>query len=198
MHKTALAIETPHDNPLEDRNYLTPPEAHRLIEAASKQGRQGKRDKLLLLLAYRHGLRVSELCDLRWSDFDFEATTGATLTVRRLKGSRASKHSLDRDEALMLRAWRQDHGFDRFLFLSERGAPLSVDMVQRVIRRAGVAAGLGPNVHPHMLRHAAGYSLAEAGHGIHAIALHLGHKNIQNTMHYAERSAVALASVRVR
>jgi integrase len=204
MREIAMNTKPPHDpitavDPLAGRKHVTPPEANRLIEAAGKSGRQGKRDKLICLLLYRHGLRVSELCDLRWPDFDFEATTGATLTVRRLKHSDSSTHTLDRDEVLMLRSWRAKQGPGSIhLFLSERGAPLSVDMVQRIVKRAGEVAGLGPNGHPHMLRHGAGYCLAAQGADILDIAAHLGHKFIQNSKLYIALSPARLAAVRVR
>ena len=67
------------------RKYLSPDEARRLIDAAATVGRNGERDKLMLALMYRHGLRVSEVIDLRWTDFDLDAPRERRFWVRRLK-----------------------------------------------------------------------------------------------------------------
>ena len=127
-----------------------------MVEAAGKVGRQGERDRLLLTLIYRHGLRVSEAVDLRWSDFDLEAPKARTLHVRRLKGSKDSIHTLEPDTARLLkRMERESDG--QYVFRSERGGPMSVDAVQVVCARAGREAGLKFKVHPHQLRHACGF-----------------------------------------
>jgi integrase len=180
------------------RSYLRPDEVARLIAAAGKLGRQGQRDQTLLNLICRHGLRVSEAVDARWTDFDLDSQGAKTYHVRRLKGSRDSLHTLDRDEVSALRKLRasQEPGTTH-LFLSERGRPLSADMVNRVVERAGEAAELG-HVHPHMLRHSAGHMLANVGTDTRAIQDFLGHRNIQHTVRYTELSQQRLAAVRVR
>jgi type 1 fimbriae regulatory protein FimB/type 1 fimbriae regulatory protein FimE len=152
----------------------------------------------LLTLIYRHALRVSEAVDAQWTDFDLDGHGPKTYHVRRLKGSNGSLHTLDRDEVSALRKLRdkQEAG-DQYLFLSERGKKLSPDMVQRIIERAGKAAGLG-HVHPHMMRHSAGHMLANEGTDTRAIQTYLGHKNIQHTVRYTELSQKRLAAVRVR
>ena len=106
--------------------------------------------------------------------------------MRRLKGSADSRHTLDRDEVSALRKLRtnQEPGTTH-LFLSERGRPLSADMVNRIIERAGQQSGLG-HVHPHMLRHSAGYMLSNEGTDTRAIQAYLGHRNIQHTVRYTE------------
>ena len=179
------------------RKYLSPDEARRVIEAAGKVGRQGERDKLLLTLIYRHGLRVSEAVDLRWSDFNLEAAKNRALHVRRLKGSKDSIHTLEPDTGRLLkRLEREADG--RYVFRSERGGPMSVDAVQVICKRAGEAAGLKYRVHPHMLRHACGFYLAEEGTDTRLIQDYLGHKDIKNTVIYTETSQRRLATVRVR
>ena len=121
------------------------------------------RDQCLLRLIYRHGLRASKARDARWTDFDLTPGSGPkTFHVRRLKGSVDSVHTLDRDEVSALRRLRAD-STSPFVFVSERGGPLSPDMIARIVERAGEAAKLGFHVHPHMLRHATGYALANEG-----------------------------------
>ncbi len=192
MRKAASHSEKPNVR----QKYLTPQQARRVIDAASHVGRQSERDKLLLTLIYRHGLRVSEAVDLRWSDFDLEARQ-KTLLVRRIKGSKDSRHTLEPDTARLLKrhlAYADGH----YVFRSERGGPMSVDSVQVICKRAGEQAGLGFQVHPHMLRHACGFALAEAATDTRLIQDYLGHRDIRNTVIYTETSARRLAAVRVR
>jgi integrase len=138
------------------------------------------------LLAYRHGLRVSELVALRWDQVDLKS---GHLHVRRVKNGTPSTHPMQGDE---LRALRQlarewpDHG--GFVFVSERGGPMSADGVRKMVTRTGGEAGLGFPVHPHMLRHGCGFKLANDGHDTRAFQLWLGHRNIQHTVLYTELS----------
>ena len=162
MRKSQSANKTPHVGS-SGRDYLRPDEANGLIEAAGKVGRQPLRDQCLLRLIYRHGLRASEARNARWTDFDIMAGSGPkTFHVRRLKGSVDSVHTLDRDEVSALRKLKAN-STSPFVFVSERGGPLSPDMIARIVERAGEAAKLGFHVHPHMLRHATGYALANEG-----------------------------------
>jgi type 1 fimbriae regulatory protein FimB len=177
-----------------DRRYLRPDEARRLIEAAGKRGRYPFRDRVLVRLVYRHGLRASEAVGLRWSQLDLEA---GTLHVVRLKGSVDSTHSLDRDELRDLRKLRQEVS-GRYVFETERGGPLSVDALQYIVREAGKLARLDVEAHPHMLRHATGYSLANEGTDTRLIQAFLGHADIRHTAHYTALSPKRLAAVRVR
>ena len=111
-------------------------------------------DWLIGLLIYRHGLRVSEACDLRWDDLDLAART---VVIRRLKGSRDSTHYLERDELWGLRRLPRSGAY---VFVNERGDPFKRERIARLIQRAGEAARLPFPVHDHMLRHACGYALA--------------------------------------
>jgi integrase len=144
---------------------------------------------------YRHGLRASEATGVRWTDLDLDH--GRTFHIRRLKGSADSTHTLDRDELNALRKMR-DASASPYVFVSERGSRISPDVIARVVERAAQAAGLTFHVHPHMLRHSAGYMLANEGTDTRLIQDFLGHKNIQNAVRYAQLSAKRLASVRVR
>src|SRR5215470_11370609 len=166
------------------REHLTPDEVERLLRAAGSVGRYGHRDATLLLLAYRHGLRVSELVALRWDAVDLKA---GLLHVRRLKNGTPSTHPLRGPELRALRRLqREQTDSAAYLFTSERGGPMTADNVRKMVQRAGVEARLPFPVHPHMLRHACGFKLANDGHDTRAIQHYLGHKNIQHTVRYTE------------
>jgi integrase len=138
------------------REYLTEREVERLIEAA-KQNRCGHRDATAILVAYRHGLRASEVVVLRWNDIDL--TTGR-LHVRRAKGRDASVHPISARESRALRKLLREAPTSPYVFISERRAPLSAAGYQRMVARAGVAAKFTFPVHSHMLRHACGFKPA--------------------------------------
>jgi site-specific recombinase XerD len=194
MRGETSQTESPHVSK-SDRNYLRPEEANAVIKAAGQIGRQQLRDMVLLRLMYRHGLRASEARYCKWTDIDLDG--GKTFHIRRLKGSDDSVHTLDRDEVAGLRKLR-DTSESPFVFVSERGGPISPDAIARIVERAGEKAGIGFDVHPHMLRHSAGYMLANEGHDTRLIQSFLGHRNIQHTVRYTQLSAKRLAAVRVR
>jgi type 1 fimbriae regulatory protein FimB/type 1 fimbriae regulatory protein FimE len=167
------------------REHLTQAEVDRLIEAA-KANRWGHRDATMILVAYRHGLRASELVDLRWNDIDFDT---ANMHVTRVKQGSESTHPILGDEMRALRRLRREHEHKSpNVFTSERGAPFTTAGFARLVERAGESAGLGFPAHPHMLRHATGFALANAGHDTRAIQAYLGHKNIQHTVRYTALS----------
>jgi len=149
-----------------------PDEVERLLGAARKSGRYPDRDVALILIAYRHGLRVSELVALRWDQVDLR---NARLHVVRLKNGESSTHTLQGDE---LRALRKLEQATPYVFTSERGGPVTDSNVRKLIARLGVVAGIGFPVHPHQLRHACGYALVQAGHDTRRIQQWLGHRNI--------------------
>ena len=165
------------------REYLTDGEVARLIAAASGN-RHGHRDATMVLVAYRHGLRAGELVTLRWDAVDF---AHGRLHVSRLKGSAESVHPLSGRELRALRRLKREQDpASPFVFASERGAPLTSAGYRKMIARLGVAAGLGFLVHPHMLRHACGFKLANDGVDTRSLQAYLGHKNIQHTVRYTE------------
>jgi integrase len=142
------------------REHLTEAEMAKLLTAL-KANRHGHRDWLIGLLIYRHGLRVSEACDLRWDDLDLGKRT---IAVRRLKGSVDSSHYLERDElAGLKRLQRKQEPKSAFVFVNERGQPFGRMGFARMIERAGEAAKLPFPVHVHMIRHSTGYALAGKG-----------------------------------
>lgn len=169
---------------LRTREYLTMPEVEQLMEAA-KANRHGHRDATAFLIAFRHGLRAAELVDLRWDQIDF---AGSRLHVRRVKRGTPATHPLSGRELRALRRLKRAATVSEFVFVSERGAPFSTAGFAKMIERAGVAAQLPFKVHPHMLRHACGYALANAGHDTRSLQAYLGHRNIQHTVVYTELS----------
>jgi len=165
------------------REHLTEPEVKKLIEAA-KDNRYGHRDSTMVLMAYRHGLRASELVDLRWEQVDLKS---AILHVRRVKQGSPATHPLTGDELRALRRLeREQEPKSPFVFVSERGTPFTNRGFQAMVERAGDAAGLDIKVHPHMLRHSCGYKLANDGVDTRTIQAYLGHKSIQHTVRYTE------------
>lgn len=175
---------------LRTREYLTEAEVEKLL-AVARKNRWGHRDATMILVAYRHGLRVSELVDLRWEQVDFQT---ASVHVRRAKQGTPSTHPVQGDELRALRRLkREQEPKSPFMFTSERGTPFGISGFARIVERAGVQAGFGFKAHPHMLRHACGFALANKGHDTRALQAYLGHKNIQHTVRYTE-----LASARFR
>jgi type 1 fimbriae regulatory protein FimE len=168
------------------REHLTPQEVEKLINAAGRIGRYGHRDATLIVLAYRHGLRVSELVALRWDQIDLEQ---GLLHVSRVKNGVPSTHPLRGPELRALRRLRREQGISPSVLTSERGSAMTDSSVRKIIARAGEQAQLGFPVHPHMLRHACGFKLANEGHDTRAIQHYLGHRNIQHTVRYTELAA---------
>ena len=173
----------PPNSELRSREYLTPAEVERLTKAA-RNGRNGHRDATLILIAFRHGLRAVEICDLEWSQVEFGRS--ASLHVRRAKNGKASVHPLRGDEIRALRELRRQFPDSGYVFATERGGPFTSDAVNRLIKRISERAGFGFLVHTHMLRHACGFALANAGHDTRAIQDWLGHRAIQHTVKYTE------------
>jgi type 1 fimbriae regulatory protein FimB/type 1 fimbriae regulatory protein FimE len=167
------------------REYLTQTEIAALLKAA-KRGRYPQRDATLIDLAYRHGLRVSELVAVRWDQLDLKA---GTIHVNRLKGGVPSVHPLRGPELRALRQLRKDWPNSSYLFATERGGPMTASGVRKIIARLGVAAKLPFPIHPHMLRHSTGYKLASDGHDTRSLAHYLGHANLQNTARYTALSS---------
>ena len=136
----------------------------------------------MIIVACRHGLRASELTDLRWDQIHFAT---AILHVRRVKQGSPSTHPILGDELRMLRRLqREQEPKSPFVFTSERGSPFTTAGFAFMVERAGVEARLGFEARPHMLGHACGFALASKGHDTRALQAYLGHKNIQHTVRY--------------
>ena len=183
--RTVAAPRRKRNSEYRPREHLTEREVERLIEAA-KDNRWGHRDSTMALLAFRHGLRASELVDLRWEQVDLE---NGILHVRRVKQGTPATHPLTGRELRALRRLQREAGGSPFVFVSERGTPFATRGFQAMVERAGQAAGFDMKIHPHMLRHACGYKLANEGVDTRTIQGYLGHKSIQHTVRYTELSA---------
>jgi type 1 fimbriae regulatory protein FimB len=181
------------DKTMHDRKHLVAAEVEKLLEAA-KGSRHAARDRCLLLLMFRHGLRVSEACGLMLSQVDVESRV---LHVTRLKKGLSTTHPLRGDELRTIKTWlaeraRMKPETDAF-FISERRGPLSRKTVWCMIGRYGECAGLPVDAHPHMLRHACGFALADQGADTRLIQDYLGHRNIQHTVMYTATNPARFA-----
>jgi type 1 fimbriae regulatory protein FimB len=172
------------------REYLTAEEVDKLLGAAKYSSRNPARNYCLLLLMFRHGLRVSELCSVKLSDIILNTRE---FHVNRLKGCDSGPHELYNGESPAIKAWLVERAKMNppsqvdALFISERRKPLSRCTVWLMIGRLGKAAGLEHlQVHPHMLRHSCGYVLVNKGTDIRIIQGYLGHRSISSTVRYTK------------
>jgi type 1 fimbriae regulatory protein FimB/type 1 fimbriae regulatory protein FimE len=176
----------PKNKAVRTREYLTHGEVEQLIKAAAGN-RHAHRDATLILVASRHGLRVSELIDLRWDQIDFNR---GEMAIRRVKQGSSATHDIPGRELRWLRRLQKEQRpKSPFVFTSERGAPFSSRGVHKLVAELGIAAKLPFPIHPHMLRRATGFKLANDGVSTGIIQKYLGHRNIQHTVHYTELSA---------
>jgi type 1 fimbriae regulatory protein FimB len=180
------------ENAVDDRpkNFLTEAEMGNFLKAARK-GRHRTRNLAMLLLAFRHALRVSELINMRMSDVDLD--TGRFF-VRRLKGSLSTSQPLEGDEIRAFRAWLRERinapcCNSPLVFLSERG-PMTRQAFNYICAEVGKRTRLSIKVHPHMLRHSCGFALANKGCDTRLIQDYLGHRNITHTQIYTRTAAV--------
>jgi type 1 fimbriae regulatory protein FimB/type 1 fimbriae regulatory protein FimE len=160
-------------------------EVEKLGERPRSRGRYGRRDATMILLAYRRGLRASELCALRWDQVDLER---GLVHVRRLKNGTASVHPMGGGEIRALRRLKREQIESRYVFVTERRAPMTAAGFRKMVARTGERGKFPFPVHPHRLRHACGYKLANEGQDTRAVQHYLGHRNIQHTVRYTELS----------
>ncbi len=182
---TESLLRRPKNEEVRSREYLHPNEVEKLIDAAKSVGRHKVRDSALILMMFRHGLRVNEAIDLKWTDLDWQT---AHIHIKRLKRGSPSVQPIDGKEMRLLRALERSQGEERspWLFISERKSPLTDHSVRKIVTRAGEIAGFNFPVHPHMLRHSCGYYLASKGWDTRLIQDYLGHKQIQHTVKYTQ------------
>jgi type 1 fimbriae regulatory protein FimB/type 1 fimbriae regulatory protein FimE len=181
----SLPFQKPKNKSRRSREYLTEAEVNKIISAARNIGRHGNRDAAMILLAFRHGLRVSELISLRWQQVDLKS---GLLQVHRLKNGLDSTHPLFGPELRALRKVQRQYPDTQYVFLSERKSPMTASTFAKLLSRAAEMAEVGILVHPHMLRHSTGYKLANDENDTRSIQQYLGHRNIRHTTRYTELS----------
>ena len=160
MSRSAPPRQIP-NNQKRSREHLFPGEVEAMVKAAKKTGRHGLRDSTLILMAYRHGLRVSELVSLQWEQIDFALST---IYINRLKHGISSTHPLRGIELRALRQLQRKYPHSSYLFVSEHVTVMTAATAKGIIERAGKVARLSFSVHPDMLRHACGFYLACKGY----------------------------------
>ncbi len=175
---------------LRGREHLEEAEVRAMVAAAGAVGRHRKRDAALIWLTFRHAMRVSEVCGLRWEQVSLRARTLYTL---RAKGGAAAMHPLLPDEVRYLAALQSTGAV--YVFANERGGPLKPDAVRKLVKRAGRLAGIEVDVHPHMLRHAAGFELLRKGLDLRKIQAYLGHRSLASTERYTALMPDAFAGI---
>jgi type 1 fimbriae regulatory protein FimE len=188
MSKTALHVVRTEPAPNAEldtrdlkRAYLTEDEVERIIKATSNE-----RDRCMILMGYRHGLRVSELIGLQWRQIDLDA---GHIRVLREKQGADSVHPISGREVRLLRKLRRSQPVGaRFVFATSHGSPMTRNGFYKLLEKAGRAAGID-EVHPHLLRHGCGFRLVNRGMDTLSLAAYLGHVNVQNTQRYARMSA---------
>ena len=169
-------------------HHLTPDEVLAVLKAARVVS---VRDWAAILVAFKHGMRASEVCGLRMADVNFETES---IIVRRLKGSMTTTQPIYRhrgqpllDEVGALRAWlreRPNDGSD-YVFTSQKGGRLHRSQFFRLFRRYALAAGLPQDkAHPHVLKHSLASYLVASNTNLALVKQALGHKSIGSTMQY--------------
>lgn len=167
------------------RKYLTSAEVMHLLDIISSKS-TSCRDYCMIRMAFLHGLRVSELTSLTLNDYD---PFSRSIYIRRLKGGLSTSHPLLRDEYHSLDLWLKERKNNSgvsspWIFLTRQGKKMSRQRFYQILKYYGSLSEISVPIHPHMLRHACGYSLAEKGNDTRIIQDYLGHRNIRHTVIY--------------
>jgi len=187
MSRSALVVVGTEPAPSTDldttqkRKWLTEDEVERLVRCADAD-----RDKAMILMAYRHGYRVSELIQLEWRMVDLDA---GRVHVKRSKGSDDSVQPLGGRALRWLRKLRRAQPVgSRYVFVTRLGGPMTRNGFYKRLAKAAANAGID-GVHPHLLRHACGFKLVNDGMDTLSLAAYLGHRQLSNTRRYTKMSA---------
>lgn len=173
------------------RKYITKHEWNLFFEAIPAY-QNSDRNKAMFHMMYIHGLRVSELTGMKNSDLDL---IGKTVYIRRLKNGLSTIHPLQEQTFSLIKKWMEVRPLylkewsPDFLFLSSNGRVISRQWIYKLCKKISIQSGLGMNIHPHMLRHACGYALANQGMDTRLIQDYLGHRNIHHTVLYTAGNA---------
>jgi type 1 fimbriae regulatory protein FimB/type 1 fimbriae regulatory protein FimE len=185
--------EIPVDLHEKEKDFITEAELEELVKAAGKS-RHRWRDTALLRVMFWHGLRVSELCNLRQSDLDFRS---GKIHVRRIKGGLSTHHPMRGDELRALKRYlkeRTDSSLP-WVFITERGEQFTRYGINYLLRAISARSVLSFHVHPHMLRHGCGYALANRGRDTRLIQDYLGHRDIKHTARYTRTASLRFEKV---
>ena len=180
------------------RKYLSREEIELLLSEASRNS-WPERNYCLILMGFLHGFRISELLGLRLSDIDMRAKV---IYVRRIKNGFSTQQPLLPRELRALKTWLNyratlfhvDESND-WVFVSRAGNPLTRQAINKLLRQLSERAMLPVMVHPHMLRHACGYALADQGLDTRLIQDYLGHRNIKHTVLYTASNSARFKKV---
>lgn len=181
-----MRVPPPRKQPMwkrRSRNYLTPNEVDRLIQAARKMPRHEQRNSTMILLAFRHGFRASELVSLKWDQVNLKE---GFLNVHRLKAGQDATHPLWGPELRALRSLQRDYANTQYVFTTERKTPITARTYQQVVVKVRELAESGFPISSNCLRHSTGFKLANDGQDIRAIAAFLDHKNLHSTVRYTQ------------
>jgi type 1 fimbriae regulatory protein FimB/type 1 fimbriae regulatory protein FimE len=151
------------------------------MTVARQDGRYGHRDATAILVAFRHGLRSSELVDLQWDQIDF---VHKTIRINRAKNGTGSTHYLSNSELRALRRLQRENPPGPHVFVSERGGPVTTAWFRKMMARLGERARMPFLIHSHMLRYSCGFKYANEGKDTRSLQAYLGHRNIQSTVRY--------------
>lgn len=177
------------------RKFLTKSEVTALLSQA-KNDASGTRNHCMVLMCYIHGLRVSELLSLRVSDIDIDSNS---IYIPRLKNGFSTVHPLQKSEIKAIQSWlkeRESFNSDSdHLFISSKRGRLTRQLFHHIIKKLGENAGLSVPVHPHMLRHACGYALADKGKDTRLIQDYLGHRSIRHTVLYTASNSARFSGI---
>ena len=172
---------------LRGKRHLNHQEIDLVCKTIRKKSRYAGRDELMVLMAFHHGFRVSELVDVKWQHIDLRS---GQIVIRRLKNGIDTTHPISSKRELML--LRRIHKAQKkpmagFVFKNERGSPVSVNGFQKTFGKFSELA-LGVKWNAHSLRHACGTALIDRGHDLRTVLVYMGHRNIQNTTVYLHES----------
>lgn len=166
------------------KSYLTESEINVLLQSVDKVfKRTSLRNYLIILMLYRHGLRVSELCNLTWHNIDLKSNR---LSLNRLKGSISGYHPMQNDTIKLLKRYsKTKHGSFDYVFCTSQGFPIDRHTVNSMLHRLCKYLGW-ELIYPHIFRHSCGYHLANQGLDTRLIQDYLGHSDINSTVIYTK------------